>query len=101
MRSLGKLSFLVVAMIAVAMPFGKPSAQGGKGTPAATSAEPRRSSEETPFGGPPPPMRSLKGSAAVCKTPSGICATDQAQPNGAVCGCTESNGRITAGRVER
>ena len=102
MCSLGKVLLLVVAMIAVALPFEKPPiAQERKSAPSATAAEPRRSNEETPFGGPPPPMRSLKGSAAVCRTQSGTCATDQAQPNGAACRCTDGNGRMTVGRVER
>jgi len=101
MRWLGKVLSLV-AIIAVGMPLEKPLyGQQIKGKPDGTPSESRRSTEETPFGGPPPPTRSMKGKGPVCKTARGTCGASADEPNGADCACTDGTGRETKGRVER
>jgi hypothetical protein len=58
--------------------------------------------QERPFGGPPPPKsrkmdRVPKGTS--CKTPSVTCKLQKAQPVGAACSCSGSDGEPIAGKV--
>lgn len=62
-----------------------PRAAEGDGRP----STPQRSTEERPFGGPPPNMRGLvlKKAGTKCKTAAATCQLEKARPVGAACTC--------------
>ena len=61
---------------------------------------PQRSVEERPFGGPPPMRRSMdrKPWGTTCKTPAATCKLSKSQQVGSACSCPGSDGK--AGVVE-
>jgi hypothetical protein len=101
MRSIAKVA-LAAAMITAALPFGNAlRGQESKSAPGAPPSEIKRS-EESPFGGPPPPMR--RGATArgtKCATASGTCTIDPAQALGARCECAGAGGQKAQGKVEQ
>jgi hypothetical protein len=60
---------------------------------------PQATTEESPFGGPPPKMRGVRG--AKCKTAQGGCAIDPPQPIGGSCTCSGPDRGAARGRVEK
>jgi hypothetical protein len=104
-RAMRSSGFVVVAaaIIILATAVGKPSsAEQAKEDPYGTAAQPRRSTEERPFGGPPPMQRGTPtGNGAKCKTAKGVCSIDPAKPLGTPCSCPGSTGTSAEGKVVR
>jgi len=89
------------AIIILAAAVGKPpSAQQVKEDPFASPGQPRRQTEERPFGGPPPMARGLAKLGRKCRTPRSVCTIDPARPLGSACSC-HHEGKNIKGRVER
>jgi hypothetical protein len=90
MHSLARVA-IAAAMITAGILLGKPvHGQGLKADQTGKPVEPQRNIEESPFGGPPPPMRrGAKARGSKCLTASGSCTVDPAQPVGTTCSCRD------------
>lgn len=63
------------------------------------AAQGRKSIEERPFGGPPPPIsRSVKKNSKKCKTATSTCELEKAQLIGSDCKCAEGS-TVLEGKV--
>ena len=88
----------IAAIIVFGVAVGKAADQPKKDSPSVPSL-PQATTEESPFGGPPPKKRGVRG--AKCKTAQGVCAIDPPQPIGGSCTCSGPNGGAAQGRVEK
>jgi hypothetical protein len=92
---------VAAAIIILGAAVGKPlSAQQVKEDPFASAGQPRRQTDERPFGGPPPMARGLTKLGRKCRTPEGACTIEPARPLGSTCSC-HHRGKNIKGRVER
>ena len=95
------LVLVAAAIFILGAAVGKPlSAQQVKEDPFANAGQPRRQTDERPFGGPPPMARGLAKLGRKCKTPASVCTIDPARPLGSTCSC-HHQGKNIKGRVER
>src|SRR6185295_65048 len=99
MSSIARVA-LAAAMITAGILLGKPlHGQGLKADQTGKPVEPHRNIEESPFGGPPPPMRrGAKVRGSKCQTASGSCAIEPAQPLGSACSCHDGTAE-KAGKI--
>ena len=95
------LVLVAAAIIILGAALGKPlSAQQVKEDPFASAGQPRRQTDERPFGGPPPMARGLARHGRKCRTPASACTIEPARPLGSTCSC-HHGGKNIKGRVER
>lgn len=72
--------------------------QAGPATKSTGRDMPQASTEESPFGGPPPMKRGKKNSV-ICRTEQGDCSIKPSQPIGTPCSCPKQGGGAVKGMV--
>lgn len=72
--------------------------RGGAGIKSTGPDMPHASTEESPFGGPPPMKRGKKNSV-ICRTEPGDCTIKPSQPIGTPCSCPKQGGGAVKGVV--
>jgi hypothetical protein len=63
-------------------------------------SQPQRSTEERPFGGPPPRALKPKKQGKTCKFVDGACELEKARPVGSTCSCSDGGRSGGQGKVE-